>query len=1650
MFNTPVDQNQPRSLNIPAVLLVDISPHNIQTYRQYLEQDTEHHYQISEALTGQDALQLWRSHDFDVMVLAINLANGSSLDLLREINNNQSPVKLPVIILTPPDNQALLLEAMKLGASDYFITESIIAETFCRAVWNLAEQAAMGKKILNLKKREEIIGKIVLSIRQFLDLDKIYEAIVTEIQAFLQVDRVLIYKFQSDMNWQIMAEKVMPPWTSCLERNIIDECFQTDLQTYYQKGYCSVISDVNTANLTECYRQLLKDFQVQANIAVPIIVPNYSQPEQDILWGLLIVHQCSHPRYWDQKDLPLLEKLSVQIGIALQQAEMYANLQNLNNSLEQRVAERTQELEKLILEYQQAEEKLQFQSRILDEIHDAVLSLDVHGIIKTWNKAATKLYGYQPEEIIGRSFSDLCYAPNEIDQKVINRLLEKGELQLETLARSKYGEKIDVDVRLSLIKDEHGKVINLLGCSHNITDRKRVETALKNSELRFRRIFDSNVVGMVFADYTGNLIDINDRFLKMLGYSREEFIKANLTWQAITPPEYKTESLLANNYLKTRGVITPWEKQYYRKDGSLLSVLVGAALLPDTEYQVIYVVVDISDRKEIETALKQLNEELEARILMRTAALQESENFLQDVLQFAHITSWQLDMKTKRYTWSPEILNILRISPGDEPVSYEQLSTYFTPESQKIRENLIHRLVTYGEAYVTHLQIIRADGTIGHVLSKAIPHFNQWGEISMVSGIMMDISEWQEAEENFRKSEQRFTTVANTIPVAIFCLNRYGECVYVNNFWSEITGHSVENSLGMLWWQALHPDDQNKIYKSWNISLRESSSYQTEGRTVKVDGSICWFYCQIIWEFDSAGKHIGYIGTLTDITDRKASEQALHNLSTRLELAVQSGHIGIWEYDLIHDQIIWDNRMYELFNISPQEIDLTNNALAKFYNFVHPEDLPHLVKDIEGLVNITNDIDTEFRIVRKDSTVRNIKVNASINFDENQQPKSMIGINYDITESKAIQQEILRSRDLWQAVFNESADTLLLVNTQTFRFIDCNTRAIEMFEANSKDDLLGLRGNDLHKRQLTDSEIQDIYDLMNKQGFWSAEVEYISLKGKTFWGSVLAKPIMVAGQKMNLVRVSDISDRKQAEIALKESQKFIEIVLETIPLPLFWKNRNSVFLGCNKLFSQTLCLTPQEIINKTDFDIISSINDALTYQEDDQEILTSGQAKLAFSRTLTRDDGEIRWLEVHKAPLWDAENNIIGIVGMFQDITERKRVADQLRATNAKLAKATRLKDEFLANMSHELRTPLNAILGMSEGLLEGVFNQITPIQARAIRLIEKSGKHLLDLINDILDLSKINSGKFKLEFDNVSVHNLCYHSAELVEQLAFNKNIQLSVELATNIEYIWADERRIRQVLINLLSNAVKFTPSDGQINLVVREGEGEILFSVIDTGIGIDEADLKNIFQPFVQIDSSLNRQHAGTGLGLALVSQIISQHQGHITVNSTPGTGSCFTVHLPYYPLSILDHAKNPSSNEHISSTGHRNVSQRSPLILLADDHEGNQQTIEDYLTNKGYRIILAHNGEEAIALTQTQQPDLILMDIQMPKVSGLDAIKIIKNDEALSHIPIIALTALALPGDKDKCLKAGANQYLTKPVRFKTLLETIENLLSEIQV
>jgi signal transduction histidine kinase/ActR/RegA family two-component response regulator len=400
---------------------------------------------------------------------------------------------------------------------------------------------------------------------------------------------------------------------------------------------------------------------------------------------------------------------------------------------------------------------------------------------------------------------------------------------------------------------------------------------------------------------------------------------------------------------------------------------------------------------------------------------------------------------------------------------------------------------------------------------------------------------------------------------------------------------------------------------------------------------------------------------------------------------------------------------------------------------------------------------------------------------------------------------------------------------------------------------------------------------------------------------------------------------------------------------------------------------------------------------------------------------------------------------------------EQLALSNLELARSTRLKDEFLANMSHELRTPLNAILGMTEALQDEIFGAILKEQLQPLKTIEESGNHLLELINDILDLAKVEAGMLELKYGSTDVRALCHSSLTFVKQMAAHKNIDLQEKLPFQIPNMVMDELRIRQMLINLLNNAVKFTPNGGHVTLEVTApplpadalamaDTARLQFAIHDTGIGIEPEQIQQLFKPFTQVDSALNRKYNGTGLGLALVKRIAELHGGEVSVTSQVGIGSCFTVSLPYDVATSVVASLQLAGASDPNEVGTSEPEQTdAPFVLLAEDNEANVAVIDSYLKARGYRIAVAQDGQQAVSMAQAKTPDLILMDIQMPKMDGFKAIESLRQDARFKDLPIIALTALAMKGDRERCLAAGANDYLSKPIKLKQLVATIQQLL-----
>jgi signal transduction histidine kinase/CheY-like chemotaxis protein len=428
----------------------------------------------------------------------------------------------------------------------------------------------------------------------------------------------------------------------------------------------------------------------------------------------------------------------------------------------------------------------------------------------------------------------------------------------------------------------------------------------------------------------------------------------------------------------------------------------------------------------------------------------------------------------------------------------------------------------------------------------------------------------------------------------------------------------------------------------------------------------------------------------------------------------------------------------------------------------------------------------------------------------------------------------------------------------------------------------------------------------------------------------------------------------------------------------------------------------------------------------------------------------------------DDQGRVVRLMGTHADITQRKQQRALLERARERAEEASQVKGAFLANISHEIRTPLNALMGLTHLLMD---SPLSDQQKHWLALIDKSSQNLLSLLNDVLDLSRIESGKVSIEPTRVDLHDLLADLSDLYEEQASQRSLRWAMERAAEVpRFIQCDETRFRQVLTNLISNALKFTPAGGQVRLLVDVGtknggsSGPVVLRlrVQDTGIGIAPANQASIFEEFVQANDSVARQYGGSGLGLAISAKLVRLMGGEIAVESALGQGSTFTVKLP-----LSDELPEPGK-EPDEQAAKPAVRAPSPLatdrfkglqVLTADDHPVNELLMQELLGRLGCEVLVARDGHQALAEWKRSGVRLILMDVQMPGMNGLDATRAIRKEEARQPRPrtwVIGVTANVTSGDRERCLAAGMDGYVSKPIRPAALVEAMQEGCTAIKV
>lgn len=564
-----------------------------------------------------------------------------------------------------------------------------------------------------------------------------------------------------------------------------------------------------------------------------------------------------------------------------------------------------------------------------------------------------------------------------------------------------------------------------------------------------------------------------------------------------------------------------------------------------------------------------------------------------------------------------------------------------------------------------------------------------------------------------------------------------------------------------------------------------------------------------------------------------------------------------------------------------------------------------------------------------------------------------------------------------------------------------------------------------------------------------------ALQRGIFYIAALVAVLLVLGIYVTLRISAHFGDPvRRVALALEGERTYLRTLISTIPDLIWLKNSAGVYLACNPAFERFFGARESEIVGKTDYDFVAA-DLADFFRQNDQEAMAAGKPRVNEEWITFADDGHRALLETTKTPMHASDGTLVGVLGIGHDITEHRHIQQELirhrdhleevvaartvELNQAKLAAeaANHAKSTFLANMSHELRTPLNAILGFAH-IMEHDEN-MPESQRRNVAIINRSGRHLLSLINDVLEISRIEAGRIEVSHEAFDLPSTITAVEEMIRVRAEDKGLTLVVERPADLpDYVLGDANHLREVLINLLGNAAKCTDR-GQIGLrAVVEGDDRIRFDVTDTGPGIAKEEQERIFQAFYQSPEGKGKAE-GTGLGLAISRNLVRLMRGDITVVSTLGEGSTFSFSIPL-PLA----AAVPQSDSVARVIG-LSEGQTSPRILVAEDHPDNQQLVEQILSRIGCQVRIADNGQLAVDLFQSWHPQLILMDIRMPVMDGYEATRVIRSLPDGDKIPIVALTASVFEEERSVALAAGCNDLAKKPIEENQLFEIIRRLL-----
>ncbi|HLF83054.1 MAG TPA: PAS domain S-box protein [Blastocatellia bacterium] len=1410
-----------------------------------------------------------------------------------------------------------------------------------------------------------------------------------------------------------------------------------------------------------------------------------------------------------------------------------------------RMAAAAREKERAVAALRASEEHFR---ALIENAQDLIIVIDGDLRISYQSPSVERVLGFTKEERIGRSALEFIH-PDDLPGIV--QTFQEGTAQpgynafKEFRASHKDGRwRVLEGIGENLLFDSgvRGIVVNC----RDVTERKRSEDELRESEENYRTILQSIQEGYFEVDLIGTLTFFNDSLSRIVGIPAERL--KGLNHREYTDPETASMVYQAyNGVFRTGEPLEGLQYQITTLEGVRRFLETSVSLRRDSTGQISGfrgTVRDVTERRRAEEALR------------------ESEDRYRDLVENSHDLICTHDLEGRILSvnqWAARVLGY-----DAEAVLKMNLRDLLVPEFRSEFEQYLHIVRTQGVAEgLMKVQTITGEA---RVIEYTNTMRTEGVAEPIVRAMARDITERLRAEEALRESQERYKTLFETASDSILILEaeggRVGNIVAANQAAAEMTGYAVEELL------SLNISDVTTAEAAGNrpgllqrLAAGERLNFEVEQR--RKDGTV--FPVEVNAGPLMLGQKRYILGFNRDITQRKQAEKEVAMLAHAIRSIQEC--VSITDVD---DNILFVNDAF-LRTYGYQHHELIGQHITIVRSPMNPADIAEAIASETR----TNGWDGELLNRRKDGTEFPIQLSTSQIHDEHGQTIALVGVAQDITDRKRAMKQLRESEHKYRTLFNRIADPVFIFAKAPSRFLDCN-EAVARIYGYTVEDLRTMSVFDLHPPE----DLPEVERNINVRNLdRPTTYTHITKDGRRIDVETLADEIEYQGQPAWISIVRDITERKQIEKEVTMLAHAVRSIQECVSVT----DNEEVVLFVNDAFLRTYGYERHEVIGNCMLDLVRPQNNAANVgvEMPPRHLSRRWEGELVNRRK----DGTEFPIHLSASPIQDDSGQTIALAGVAQDITDQRHAIEELQKAKEAAESASSAKSEFLANMSHEIRTPMNGIIGMTELALD---TDLTPEQREYLRLVKLSADSLLGVINDILDFSKIEAGKLELDFDEFNLQDSVDEVMKALGVRADQKGLELAYYLRPGVpDLIVGDLGRLRQILVNLVGNAIKFTERGEVIVRVEVETQTNeeiaLHFGVRDTGIGIPREKQTMIFESFTQADGSTTRKYGGTGLGLAISCQLVHMMGGRIWVESPvdlpggeAGSGSMFhftaRFGIPRRPLTdahpledstltglpvlvVDDNATNrrilevqltnwemrPATAEGagfalnairhaeaagspfklalvdyhmpgmdglalaeqirmlpmggdlkiimMSSSLHQNQARQRSLgidaslvkpvkaadllsvikavlstdarlqapprqaalktenplrVLVAEDSRVNQKLIKRLLEKWGHAPVIAQDGKEALALLDTGKFDLVLMDLQMPEINGFEATAAIRQKEraAGAHMPIIALTAHALKGDRERCLEAGMDDYLSKPIEAQKLFDVVE--------